>query len=414
MDILGFVCYNSNVCQSLSDQKGSVQNMPEVRKDKKGRRLKDGESQRKDGRYQFRYTDVDGERKCLYDLSLESLREKEKEVAVKLSQGVSYFGEKTLFSEFAEKLFALKRTWKESTRITMERNLNIIKKASLYTAPISKIKMTDCKEYLISLHDDGYSYSIIETVFLIMKETFELACDDDALLKNPCRFKLRNIISNNKKKVTALSPEQEKSLFTFLENDTYGHRQLDIFTVLIGTGLRISEFAALTIQDVDFERNILHVNKQTLRVTGAVKITELKTDAGYRDIPLTADVKQALENLLEKRNGIKKDVMIDGYVGFLSVTRNGRPRTHAEYADAFRNIMKRYNEKSDVTIERCTPHTLRHTFCTKCIASGADIKTVQYLMGHSDAGTTLNTYADAVEQIVADSMKSIEIHRYGT
>ena len=192
MDILGFVCYNSNVCQSLSDQKGSVQNMPEVRKDKKGRRLKDGESQRKDGRYQFRYTDVDGERKCLYDLSLESLREKEKEVAVKLSQGVSYFGEKTLFSEFAEKLFTLKRTWKESTRITMERNLNIIKKASLYTVPIGKIKMTDCKEYLISLHDDGYSYSIIETVFLIMKETFELACDNEWSL-NRLRKKLAEV-----------------------------------------------------------------------------------------------------------------------------------------------------------------------------------------------------------------------------
>ena len=159
--------------------------MSEVRKDKKGRRLKDGESQRKDGRYQFRYTDIDGKRKCLYDLSLESLREKEKEVTIRLSQGVSYFGEKTLFSEFAEKLFTLKRTWRESTRITMERNLKIIKKASLYTAPISKIKMTDCKEYLISLHDEGYSYSKIEVVFFIMKATFELACDDDALLIEP-------------------------------------------------------------------------------------------------------------------------------------------------------------------------------------------------------------------------------------
>lgn len=414
MDILGFVCYNPSVCQSLSVQEGSAQNMSEVRKDKKGRRLKDGESQRKDGRYQFRYTDIDGKRKCLYDLSLESLREKEKEVAIRLSQGVSYFGEKTLFSEFAEKLFTLKRTWRESTRITMERNLKIIKKASLYTAPISKIKMTDCKEYLISLHDEGYSYSKIEVVFFIMKATFELACDDDALLKNPCRFKLRSIIPNDKRKVIALNPEQERSLFAFLEKDTYGRRQLDTFTVLIGTGLRISEFAALTIKDIDFEKNVLHVNKQILRVTGAVKIVELKTDSGYRDIPLTADVKQSLENILKKRSSIKKDVLVDGYVGFLSVTKNGRPRTHEAYADMFSSIMKRYNEKSDIKIERCTPHTLRHTFCTKCIASGADIKTVQYLMGHSDAGTTLNIYTDAVGENVTESMKSIRIHRYGT
>lgn len=387
--------------------------MPDGRKDKKGRKLKEGESQRKDGRYQYRYTDVDGKRKCLYDTSLESLREREKEVSVKLSQGLSYFNGTAPLSEFTEKLFSLKRKWKETTRVTMTRNLNILKKSDLYNSQISKIKMSDCKEYVISLHDDGYSYSIVESVYFIMKEAFELAYEDDIISKNPCRFKLKSMVPDDTKKVCALKADQESSLFEFLKNDTYGKRQLDMFTVLIGTGLRISEFAALTVKDVDFGENILHVTKQIVRLKGAIKISSLKSEAGLRDIPLTDEVRQALENLIKNRTGIKKDVMVDGYVGFLSVTRNGRPRTHSEYADAVRLLMERYNETSDVKIDKCTPHTLRHTFCTKCIASGMDIKTVQYLMGHSDAGTTLNIYADAVEANILSGVKSIKIRGYG-
>ena len=106
--------------------------MPDGRKDKKGRKLKEGESQRKDGRYQYRYTDVDGKRKCLYDTSLESLREREKEVSVKLSQGLSYFNGTAPLSEFTEKLFSLKRKWKETTRVTMTRNLNILKIGAIH------------------------------------------------------------------------------------------------------------------------------------------------------------------------------------------------------------------------------------------------------------------------------------------
>ena len=100
--------------------------------------------------------------------------------------------------------------------------------------------------------------------------------------------------------------------------------------------------------------------------------------------------------------------MIDGYVGFLSVTRNGRPRTHSEYADVVRKLMVHYNEVSAVKINRCTPHVLRHTFCTKCVSSDMDVKSAQYLMGHSDARTTLNIYTDNVMDKVYESMELLE------
>lgn len=389
--------------------------MPEIRRDKKGRKLKDGESQRNDGRYQYRYTDINGERRYLYDWELESLRAKEKEINIQLSQGVSFFSGKAPLSELLERLFALKCRWKESTRRTMVQNLGIIKKSSLYNKPINRIKMIECKDYVVSLHNEGYSFGTVETVFIILKEAFTLACESDLIVKNPCGFKLKSLVEDDTPKVEALTAEQEKSLFEFLHTNTYGRRMLDLFTVLIGTGLRISEFAALTIKDIDFENNVVTVDKQLYRQIGGMKITSLKSESSNRKIPMADEVRAAFVSMIERRKAVKLDVMIDGYVGFLSVTRNGRPRGHSEYADAVRVLMERYNEQPGVVpIERCTPHTLRHTFCTKCVAAGMDIKTVQYLMGHSDASTTLNIYTDVVEDKVAPNMESLKIIRYGT
>lgn len=382
--------------------------MSEKRKDSKGRILRTGESERKDGTYQYRYKDINGERRCIYDRNLQELRKKAKEIEKQLEEGVSYFEGNTKLSEVIDRLFSLKRKWRDSTRATMIRYLKIVKESRLYNMPINRIKIADCKAYFISLHDEGYAFGTISSIHTIFKMAFQMACEDNAIVRNPCSFSLKSVIDDDTPKVNALTREQEESLFKFLRTDTYGQRHLDMFTILIGTGMRISEFAALTIKDIDFTRNVIHVNKQIVRLVGKLTVTEPKTENAVRDIPMTKEVQQSARRMILKRHAIRKDVMIDGHVGFLSVTRNGRPRTHAEYADAVRKLITRYNEASDLKIERCTPHVLRHTFCTKCVAAGMDVKSVQYLMGHSDASTTLNVYTDNVFENVVSNMEMLE------
>lgn len=382
--------------------------MSEKRKDSKGRILRTGESQRKDGRYQYRYEDIDGQRWVIYGLDLQSLRAKEKEIQKQLDEGVSYFSGCTPLSETLDRMFSLKRKWRDSTRSTMLRYMSLIKQSKLYHMPINRIKIADCKAYFISLHDEGKAFGTIASIHTIFKMAFQMACEDNAIMRNPCCFSIKSIIDDDTPKVLALTKLQEESLFEFLKTDTIGQRHLDMFTILIGTGLRISEFAALTVKDIDFGRNVIHVNKQVVRLVGKLTITEPKSENGIRDIPMTKEVRKSAQNLIQRRKDIKQDMMIDGHVGSLSVTRTGRPRTHSEYADAFRKLMAHYNEVSDVKIERCTPHVLRHTFCTKCIAADMDVKSVQYLMGHSDASTTLNVYADNVFDKVVQNMEMLE------
>lgn len=123
---------------------------------------------------------------------------------------------------------------------------------------------------------------------------------------------------------------------------------------------------------------------------------------------MTSAVRESILRMVNTRLENPETCTIDGVTGFLTVTRNGRPRCHSEYDDAMRAFMKRYNEQTNVPIERCTPHVLRHTYCTRCIAAGMDIKSAQYLMGHADVSTTLNIYADAVFDKVIASMELLD------
>lgn len=379
------------------------------RKDSKGRKLKDGEGQRKDGRYYYRYTDSTGKRLTIYDHKLSQLREKEKEIQLQLAQGVSTVKGKRTLGNMIDEHFALKKTkWKASTKETMDGYRSILQKSKLYNLPINKIKTSDCKTYLVHLQED-YSCSVVSKVYMVMKEAFNLACENDALVKNPCSFKLRSIAEDDSEKIPALTEIEENSLLDFLKNDSIGKKYVDIFVVLLGTGMRISELAALTVKDIDFINNEISVTKQIVRTRGSVHITKPKTNAAIRKIPMIPEVRLTLKSLVEKQKQSKINTMIDGHIGFLFTSCHGNPRTESEYSGLFRRLLAKYNAKSEMKIGRCTPHSLRHTFATKCVASGMDIKKAQYLMGHEKANTLLDVYADVDKNNLADSIKKIKI-----
>lgn len=379
------------------------------RRDSKGRKLKDGEGQRKDGLYYYRYTDSTGKRPTIYDHDLSKLREKEKEIQLQLAHGVSAVNGKRTLGNMIDEHFALKKTkWKASTKETMDGYRNILQKSRLYNFPINKIKTSDCKTYLVNLQED-YSYSVVCKVYMVMKEAFNLACENDAIVKNPCSFKLRSIAENDSEKIPALTEIEENSLLDFLENDNIGKKYVDIFVVLLGTGMRISELAALTVKDIDFINNEISITKQIVRTKGSVHITKPKTNAAIRKIPMIPEVRLTLKSLVEKQKQSKINTMIDGHIGFLFTSCHGNPRTESEYSGLFRRLLAKYNAKSKIKIERCTPHSLRHTFATKCVASGMDIKKAQYLMGHEKANTLLDVYADVDKNNLTESIKKIKI-----
>ena len=125
-------------------------------------------------------------------------------------------------------------------------------------------------------------------------------------------------------------------------------------------------------------------------------VDEPKTKKGARQIPMSEKVYQALKRAVKNR-GKAAPVNIGGYTNFLFLNQSGLPKTASCYESMFQGLVRKYNKhhKPDETLPNITPHTMRHTFCTRLAQAGMNPKDLQYIMGHSNITMTLNYYAHA-------------------
>ena len=106
---------------------------------------------------------------------------------------------------------------------------------------------------------------------------------------------------------------------------------------------------------------------------------------------MSDEVYQAFQNILKHRRK-QKNLVIDGYSVFLFINRNGNPQVAVNYEAVFRKLVDKYNSKHEEPLPKITPHVCRHTYCSNMAKAGMNPKALQYLMGHSDIGVTLNVY----------------------
>ena len=145
------------------------------------------------------------------------------------------------------------------------------------------------------------------------------------------------------------------------------------------------------LQDIDWTTvNIDHQLQRTSDMRYIIETT--KTDAGTRVLPITEDVAQMFQAIIEDRNAPKVEKSIDGYSGFLFYDDNGMPLVAMHWQHRFNHMVGRYNDIYRVQMPNITPHVCRHTYCSNMAKSGMNPKTLQYLMGHSDISVTMNVY----------------------
>ena len=386
------------------------------RKDKKGRILKTGESQRKDFVYQYRYIDFHGKRQTVYASTLQELRQKEKEIQKQVDDGLDYEAGQITVIELIEKYISLKQGVRYNTKVGYQFVLNLVKKEEFGYRKISTIKVSDAKQWFMKLQKDGRGYSIITSVRGVIKPAFQMAYDEDAVRKNPFAFKLTDAVVNDSEQRIALTDEQLEIWMDFIKNDNTYCKYYDEFVVLLETGMRVSEFCGLTKKDLDFKNRRIRVDHQLVRERGGkYYVEETKTSSGCRFLPMTDSIYQSLKNMLARRPKVKKEVVVDGYTGFIMLDKNGNLKVALHVENEMRWAMKKYKKlHPDRPLPNITPHVLRHTFCTNYANAGMDIKDLQYLMGHSDAGVTLNVYTHANYAHAADQMAKITEFRQKT
>lgn len=178
------------------------------------------------------------------------------------------------------------------------------------------------------------------------------------------------------------------------------------------TGMRISEFCGLTPKDIDLEKRIINIDHQLQRTSDMRYVIETtKTDAGTRKLPVTEDVAQMFQAIIEDRVPPKVEKVIDGYSGFLFYDENDMPLVAMHWQHRFNHMVGRYNNIYQVQMPNITPHVCRHTYCSNMAKSGMNPKTLQYLMGHSDISVTMNVYTHIGFDDAEEELKRMEEFR---
>ena len=374
------------------------------RKDNKGRVLEKGESQRNDGTYMYRWTDLSKKRQTIYARTLNELRQKELQVKrTEIISGVSWESNKITVRELIDRYLSLKKV-----RITTEQKyrylINMLDKMQILDIPIKDIKTSLAKQYMITLSNMGYSYGTVQNAKTLLKPSFQMAVEDDYIVKNPFLFTLSNIIENDSKQRFSMSEEEEKHYIEFISNHGWFRHIYDDVVILLNTGMRVSELYGLTFKDVDLKNRRINVNKQLHRIDGKYVVLPPKSKAGNRILAMNDATRKAF---MHKRTEARPKVeyAIDGYTGFVFINHLGFPKTRRNLEGSMREVRKKHIELGLGELPQITPHVLRHTFCSRMVEKGMNVKTLQLVMGHSDISTTLDVYTHKKPDDVAKEME---------
>lgn len=405
--------------------------MAEKRKDSKGRNLRTGESERKDGYYQYRWT-VNGKEKTVYATTLSDLRKKEVQIRRDIEDGIDSKAADTItLDDMFNKWMESRDNLRETTLVRNRQGYDGCVKESLGNKKIAKIKYSDVYNLFSYLAvEKQYSENYLRQINTILQAIFEIAVRDDVIRKNPCK----GVISEISKKYFgervrrhSLTFKEQESFIDYLAGHPVYCRWSPLFTVLFGTGMRVGEFAGLRWEDCDFKNNEISVNHSYsyYNVGGnkgekmKASIFKPKTKNGERTIPMLTEVREALLQAKEeqKKSNIKQAV-IDGYTNFCFVTKAGNPYTSSDLNHTIYSIVDRYNGEEEARaadecrepnlIRRFSVHNIRHTFASRLCENESNLKVIQDIMGHGDIQTTMNVYAEATQEAKKSSMDNLE------
>lgn len=392
------------------------------RKDSKNRVLKEGEYERSNGTYEFKWRNKVHRRFSIYAETLEELRSKELDILRDSLDGIDTSAKDMTVNDVYKKWVTLKKGLKDNTFQNYKYMFEMFAVPALGAFKIQVLKKSDIRAFYNELHDNkGLKPASIDCIHTVLHQVLQIAVDDEYLRSNPADSALKELLvaySSEAGKRTALTVEQETILLKFLSTSTkYRHWYPTVMT-LLGTGLRIGELAGLRWCDIDLDKGMIHVthtlvfyakksaNKEFRKCTYAVNTP--KTPAGYRDVPMLPEVKEAIfmEKQFLEEAGINCKANIDGYTDFIFLNRFGYPLHQGIVNKALRRIIRDCNfeildnckkGKVPCTLPQFSCHVLRHTFATRMNENNINGNVRMAVLGHTSLEITDKVYTDTFD-----------------
>lgn len=401
----------------------------ERRKDNKKRVLKEGEYQRANGTFEYRWRDRRGKRHSIYAKTLDELREKELDVLRDVLDGIRSDGKDITINDLYYSWVRLKRGLKDNTFQNYKYMYTQFVEPDFGHAKIADLKRTDVRAFYNRLADEQHlKASTIDCVHTVLHQVLDLGVDDDYIRYNPSDNALKELKKahcNDSIKRKALTMQEQEIFEDFLKKPGQYNKWYPIFTVMLWTGLRVGEVTGLRWCDIDLDAETIDVNHTLVYYDKghndglSFAVNTPKTEAGKRVVPMLPKVKEAF--LLEKKNqeelGIRCAATVDGFTDFIFVNRFGGVQHQGTLNKALRRIIrdcnyaimdKRKDGEDVVLLPKFSNHSLRHTFTTQMCEAGVNIKAMQDILGHADAGTTMDIYAEATKELKQSELLNFE------
>lgn len=395
------------------------------RKDNKGRILHDGESQRSDGRYMYRYKDSLGKVKYIYDMSLPELRKKEKEIAEQVLLGLTGQGEVTTLNQAWDRYLASKRGLKPTTIHNYKQSYNCYARDVIGDIPVAQIRYSLLRDFYNNLiHDKKIAISTLETLNITLNPMFNALVRDGFIRANPCKGLIKSLKTENGYTPTkrhSMTVKEQSRILEYMQMSPIYCKWRDLFIFMLGTGLRISEVCGLTWDDIDFEAGTLSVKRELMRrslngVHGYYMATP-KTKNSVRTIPLLPDVYMALMRHKSDMSGRTNDFEFEGVSGFVWLTKDGVPLNHQNIDGMLCRLIGAYNRDEEriakeegrdpFIIRKISAHTLRHTCATRLCEATENVAFVSSFLGHSSIQITLDIYAECQPDFMSRTAEEV-------
>lgn len=382
--------------------------------------LQKGESQRKDGLYYYRWTDELGVRRGFYANTLENLRLLESRLRqIGQERQIEYYF--LTVNDVYQVWCDLKLGVQENTMYNYQQVYDTHVRGTLGRKKILEIRATDVKRFYYALHDTKrLSFNTLDHIQNVLYQVLQMAVDDGCLPNNPAANALKELKREKKvykKEIEVLEVEQEKEFLEFCRHTEPFKKWHPLFTVMLGSGMRVGEVCSLQHEDLDFKNGLINV-RHTLTVSGAgKKIHRPKTKSGYRQIPMLSSVRKALitEKKNQRKNGIVCKESVDGLNNFFFLNRFGNLLNQQSINRAIQRAVMEYNcriaergKPEKLIIPFITSHIFRKTFITRMCEAGMNIRDIMKIAGHADIQTTMAVYTQVTERMRQTDLEKLE------
>ena len=267
----------------------------------------------------------------------------------------------------------------ESYRIEVKKYFDFFKNKN-----INNIKNSDIKEYLEYIKKEKLSNRSLAHNVSVIRSLYKFLLIERIIEKNPTEFlelpKLKKALP------TVLSKEEVENLLDIDLKDSFSYRNKAMLELLYSTGLRVSEIVNLKLNNIDFDNCVV-------KTIGKGK--------KERIIPISDYAIYYLKKYIDEYRNMMLKTNIHDYI---FVNNHGNSMTRQGFFKIIKNIAEEKGIKTKIS-----PHTLRHSFATHLLDYGADLRSIQEMLGHSNLSTT-QIYTHVSSEHLKDNYKKSHPH----